>query len=281
MVIMARAKKSRKQWRPKAMIQSAAAQHRTNVDNIVTTLLHDNHGIASAPVVKDTHGIAATTILNQPLSNKNETVLLIENTNHPNSLISQLTPAMRPSINNTSSSGEQLDDDERDDIALFVHKQQTQMNDSTHDKPSDLKQASRIVVTTPLLIDDKQEPDFEPITNTCGSQTENSLPCHYPAKRIKTRLKTTTNTSRLSTKTLTTTTTTILTDNTVKTAKRKAYSRMKKERKATQTLIIVLSKFMTEVKNDLHAFCHSDHASNWANLRAYRTHNRMIRIESH
>jgi hypothetical protein len=136
-----------------------------------------------------------------------------------------LTPACYPSMHQASSSCEQNDDEEeRDDIVLFIQHEQingdnqieilssnNEKNDTTNDIP------------------------FK--TKNCSSQTDHEHHCHNPAKRAKTRLKTKPNSDSTAITTAVNTAT-----NNVKTAKRKAYSRMKKERKATQTLIIVLSK---------------------------------------
>ena len=248
MVIMARARKSRKQWRPKAVIESAAAQHRTNANHLVTSFLQDRHE-AKEPKAPNNSGKTSplSTKSKKPLSTIAETTTPENNINDHSALMLQLstavlTPAVRASINVTSSSGEQLDDDERDDIALFVQQEQRQLinkNNNNNHKPNDHENEIEILPTAPFAITDKEDPDpnADPDlkVDTRGSQTENHLPCHFPAKRMKTRLKAKANTDGA---TLTTST---VPDNTVKIAKRKAYSRMKKERKATQTLIIVLS----------------------------------------
>ncbi|CAF2590353.1 unnamed protein product [Rotaria sp. Silwood2] len=63
--------------------------------------------------------------------------------------------------------------------------------------------------------------------------------CHYPAKRVKIRLK-----AKINSDGSAIPTTVITSTSNVRVAKRKAYSLMKKERKATQTLIIVLICFL-------------------------------------
>jgi hypothetical protein len=226
MVIMAQARKNRKQWRPKAIIQSAAAHHRTNADNIISSYYQEKQSIASpASIVPDKTSVTlpVDTTETIPMNNKafrtqrNSLMLTLSTT--------VLTPACYPSMHQASSSCEQNDDEEeRDDIVLFIQHEQingdnqieilssnNEKNDTTNDIP------------------------FK--TKNCSSQTDHEHHCHNPAKRAKTRLKTKPNSDSTAITTAVNTAT-----NNVKTAKRKAYSRMKKERKATQTLIIVLSK---------------------------------------
>jgi len=232
MVIMARARKNRKQWRPKAAIESAAAQHRTNVNHLVTTFLQDRHD-TDHPTMTNTTSKKP----NEPSMIINESVPLTNTPDH-NVLMLQLStpglsPAMRTSINITSSSGEQLDDDERDDIALFVHHEQQKNyknNKDNHDNQIEILPSP----TVTSIVKFNNSTDFK--TTTRSSQTENHHHSHYPTKRFKTRLKT----KKPSSDVLSITTSATQANNT-KIAKRKAYSRMKKERKATQTLIIVLS----------------------------------------
>jgi len=177
--------------------------------------------------------------------------------NERNALMLQLSTAVlsssniRPSINITSSSGDVLDDDERDEIALFVQQQSEKFKNKNsnnnnnsdhhhhhHQLHDENENPIEILPSTSLNSKDKIEQNCKSKTNNRSSQTENHLPCHYPAKRMKTRLKEETNSDGTSI------TASNITDNTGKIAKRKAYSRMKKERKATQTLIIVLICFL-------------------------------------
>jgi hypothetical protein len=231
MVIMARARKNRKQWRPKAAIQSAAAQHRSNANHLLTTFLQDRQNPNHPTTINTT-----STILNEHPVIINETVPLTNNPDR-NALMLQLStpvlsPALRTSINITSSSGEPLDDDERDDIALFIHdEQQKNCKNNKDNHENQIEILPSTTVTSNIKCDSPTH--FK--TTTRSSQTENHHHSHYTAKRFKTRLKTQSNSDGLP---ITTSTTQ---PNTIKVAKRKAYSRMKKERKATQTLIIVLS----------------------------------------
>ena len=228
MVIMARARKNRKQWRPKAAIQSAAAQHRTNVNHLVTNFNHDRHDPNDLNL--SSNSIRTT----KPTSMLTNESILLTTTPKRNVLRLQLsTPAISPnlrsSVNVTSSSGDQLDDDERDDIALFVHQEQEEnyrklrINNSSN-PTENLSTKNKNVDHTMSLP-----------TATRSSQTENHLPCDYLPKDMKARLKTRTNLDGSPV------TTSVTQTNNSKITKRKVYSRMKKERKATQTLIIVLS----------------------------------------
>jgi hypothetical protein len=149
-----------------------------------------------------------------------------------------LSSALRASINITSSSGDQLDDDECDDIALFVHQEQQDNYKKTD--PDNHENQIEILPSTTITSNVKFANPTHFQTTTRSSQTDNHHHSHYPVKRFKTRLKTRTNTDGLPV------TTSIKQTNNTKTAKRKVYSRMKKERKATQTLIIVLSMFLTK-----------------------------------
>jgi hypothetical protein len=235
MVIMARARKNRKQWRPKAAIESAAAQHRSNANHLVTSFFQDRPDTNHQTPINDTTVVPTSTIPTKPSTITNETIPIERNALMLQLATPALTPGLRASINVTSSSGDQLDDDERDDIALFVHHEQ-QKNKKKDDHENQIEILPSTIPASNIKFDDRTH--FK--TTTRSSQTENDHHCHYPAKRFKTRLKTKANSHGLPITTSTTQT------NTVKIAKRKAYSRMKKERKATQTLIIVLSKFSKE-----------------------------------
>jgi len=248
MVIIARAKQNRKQWRPKAAIESAAAQHRTNANHLVTSFLHerndlqnnnnnnnDNDNTNNNNTDHHDNLLQSTALLStKPSVNTHESVQLKTNPER-NVLMLQLTtpallPTVRASINVTSSSGDQLDDDERDDIALFVHQEQED-NHRNH-----TKELSRTVNrATNCQLDESAT--FQMTTRS--SQTEDPKHAHNSVKHFKTRLK-----AKPSSDGLPTTTTN---PTQAKSAKRKAYSRMKKERKATQTLIIVLSMSSTVV----------------------------------
>jgi hypothetical protein len=216
MVIMAQAKKTRKQWRPKAVIESAAAQHRSNADHLVTSYYQEKQSTINPPsIVPDRTSITLPIDINETLpisrldTQRNSLMLKLSTT--------VLSPGL-PSMNLTSSSNEQNDDDEeRDDSILFVEHEQMNGNNQIEVLPST---------------------DIHFKTKNCSSQTDNDHHCHYPAKRIKTRLKKSKANSDSSAIAAAVSTSA----NNVKIAKRKAYSRMKKERKATQTLIIVLSK---------------------------------------
>ena len=258
MVIMARARQSRKQWRPKAVIQSAAAQHRSNANHLVSSILQDRHDSVPPTCADETLRTTSKKKSKAPLSTITEGQTLNNNNalnNERNALMLQLSTAVlsssniRPSINITSSSGDVLDDDERDEIALFVQQQSEKFKNKNsnnnnnsdhhhhhHQLHDENENPIEILPSTSLNSKDKIEQNCKSKTNNRSSQTENHLPCHYPAKRMKTRLKEETNSDGTSI------TASNITDNTGKIAKRKAYSRMKKERKATQTLIIVLSK---------------------------------------
>ncbi len=225
MVIMAQAKKNRKQWRPKAIIESAAAQQRSNADNLITTFYQDKQSTANpTSIVPDKTSLTLPIDINETLPVPNKAL----ETRHNSLMLTLSTPVLStvcyPLINRASSSGEQNDDEERDDIALFI--QHEQANGNNNNKEHD----NQIEILPSNVTYNK--------TKNCSSQTDNEHHCHYPAKRIKTRLKSKTKTDDSAV----TATINALTNN-VKIGKRKAYSRMKKERKATQTLIIVLSKY--------------------------------------
>ena len=216
MVIMAQAKKTRKQWRPKAVIESAAAQHRTNADHLITAYYQEKQSTMNPPsIVPDKTSITLPVDINETLP--------INRLEHQrNSLMLKLsTPVLSPglpSVNLTSSSNEQNDDEEeRDDSILYVEHDQTNGNNQIEVLPSD---------------------DINFKTKNCSSQTDNDHHSRHTAKRLKTRLKK----SKTNSAGTAITAAVNLSANNVKVAKRKAYSRMKKERKATQTLIIVLSK---------------------------------------
>ena len=286
MVIMARARQSRKQWRPKAVIQSAAAQHRSNANHLVSSILHHRHDSTALAHADETLRTTSKGSKSKaPLTTITEGQTLCHNSNNNsvnnehNALMLQLStavlssPSIRPSINVTSSSGDALDDDDRDELALFVQKQAEKMknknsnnnNNSVHHHPHDEHESPiEILPSTTLNSNAKDEPNCRSKMNSRSSQTENHLPCHFPAKRMKTRLKEETNSDGASI------TASNITDNTGKIAKRKAYSRMKKERKATQTLIIVLSK------------CEQDHQREYFSRACMSTRprkeNRMILI---
>ena len=225
MVIMAQARKTRKQWRPKAVIESAAAQHRTNADHLVTSYYQERNSMVNpVSMAPERTSITLPIDLNEPLAVNTPTAL----GSHRNSLMLKLsTPVLSPMMgssgNITSAFGEQNDDEEGDELVLFVQHEQTNGN-------------NKLELDNQIEILSTEATNFK--TKNCSSQTDNDHHCHYPAKRIKTRLKKVKTNSDGSPVTAVVTTAT----NTAKVAKRKAYSRMKKERKATQTLIIVLSK---------------------------------------
>ena len=244
MVIMARARKNRKQWRPKAAIQSAAAQHRTNVNHLVSGFRHDSTQPSSNnDLILSTNSTLAT----KPTMLTNESTFLTTKPKHNTLMLQLSTPVissnLRSSINVTSSSGDALDDDERDDIALFVQHEQ----EETFRKLRGTDNSQNPIETHPLPSPPPPPPPprnkslakiidhtMSLPTATRSSQTENHLPCDYLPQDMKTRLKTRTNADGSPI-------TTTISPNNSKNTKRKVYSRMKKERKATQTLIIVLS----------------------------------------
>ncbi|CAF0931282.1 unnamed protein product [Adineta ricciae] len=234
MVIMAQARKNRKQWRPKAAIQSAAAQHRSNVNNLVTSYLHDRHDSNHQPALSDSIDAKLFEQASKPATLPNEALPTSKN-NGTNTLAlntTGLTPSIRASINVTSSSGDPMDDDERDDIALFVHNEQKR-----HTKKLDPDNQIEVL---PIALS-KSNNNFG---NSIGVQKTtvdkpdkaNHNDTDHHNSSFTTRLKAETNSHGIPA------TTTQNPVNNAKTAKRKAYSRIKKERKATQTLIVVLSK---------------------------------------
>ncbi len=222
MVIMAQAQKNRKQWRPKAVIEQQAAQHRSNADNLVTAYYQEKQSNANPPsIVPDKTSLTLPIDINETLSIDPKAL-----ETQCNSLMLKLsTPVLAsacyPSTNRTSSSGEQNDEEECDD-ALFIEHEQINGNDNNN-KEHD----NQIEILSSNVIYHK--------TKNCSSQTDNEHRHHYPAKRAKTRLKTSSDDLAVAAAVSTST-------NNVKVVKRRTYSRMKKERKATQTLIIVLSK---------------------------------------
>lgn len=244
---MARARKNRKQWRPKAAIESAAAQHRSNANHLITSFFQDRQDTTNPTITNETFDHKISTKPNKPLIVSNETVPLTNNTDR-NVLMLQLStpalsPAIRASINVTSSSGDQLDDDERDDIALFVHQEQLENNKKNNKNEHDNQ--IEILPSTTAISNVKFNNPLDFKTTTRSSQTENHHNFQSSAKRFKTRLKT-----KPDSHDSPVTTNITQTNNTTKIAKRKAYSRMKKERKATQTLIIVLSmSFISQYKD--------------------------------
>jgi len=229
MVIMAQARKNRKQWRPKAIIESAAAQQRSNADNLITTFYQDKQSTANPiSIVPDKTSLTLPIDINETLPVPNKAL----ETCHNSLMLTLSTPVLStvcyPLINQASSSGEQNDDEERDDIALFIQHEQANGNNNNNNNNKEHDYQIEILPSNVTYHK----------TKNCSSQTDNEHHCHYPAKRIKTRLKSKTESDGSAI----TATVNTLTNN-VKIGKRKAYSRMKKERKATQTLIIVLSKY--------------------------------------
>ncbi|CAF3402698.1 unnamed protein product [Rotaria socialis] len=254
MVIMARARKNRKQWRPKTAIESAAAQHRSNADHLLTSLLQNIPSTNHAAILNDKNVNATSSISNKPQTITNPSVPLSNTNNNNNNNIecntlmmqlsaSTLTPHVHPSINVISSSGDPVDDDERDDIALFIHDEQKRNNNNNNNTSNHCYQEHEnpieILPSIPMVSNIKSNNSAPFKTTTRISQTATHHDdYHYPANNFKTRLKTNPDAH----------TTTITTNTTQptnhKNVKRKAYSRMKKERKATQTLIIVLICFL-------------------------------------
>lgn len=228
-VIMAQAKKNRKQWRPKAIIESAAAQHRTNADHLVTTYYQERQSIVNSPSI-----VPEKTSLTMPID-LNETSPINTTTldTHRNSLMLKLsTPVLGAPVhslagNAPASSSDQNDEEERDDVALFALPHQANgQNRSEHD--------NHIEILTSM----NTATNAAPTTwRNCSSQTDDSQRRHSSAKRAKARLKTKVLADGSAVTAAVKTST-----NNAKVVKRKVYSRMKKERKATQTLIIVLSK---------------------------------------
>ncbi|CAF1163810.1 unnamed protein product [Adineta steineri] len=229
-VIMAQAKKNRKQWRPKAIIQSAAAQHRTNADNLITSYYPERQSIFNQASII----IPERTSLTLPIDINETSPNLLET--HRNSLMLQLsTSVLSPPLHLPSNAGlscsEQVDDEERDDVALFLEHEQTNGEYKIeHSNQIEILSSNPNNSTSNVVNFTKKN---------CSSQTDNNQLRHSSSKRVKARLKikTISDGSAITAAVKTST-------NNVKVAKRKAYSRMKKERKATQTLIIVLICFL-------------------------------------
>jgi hypothetical protein len=228
MVIMAQARKNRKQWRPKAFIESAAAQHRTNADNLITSFYHERQSVANPVSIAP-----EKTSLTLPIDiNETPTMHARSLDMQRNSLMLKLsTSVLTPACYSTptkrsSSSVEQNEDEECDDVALFIpHEQTNGKKNIENDNQIEILSSNNNNNISDVI-------QFK--TKNCSSQTDGD---HHLPKRTKTRLKTNPNADASAIAAAVQTST-----NNVKIAKRKAYSRMKKERKATQTLIIVLSK---------------------------------------
>lgn len=223
---MAQAKKNRKQWRPKAVIESAAAQHRTNADHLVTTFYHDRQSIGNPPSLPP-----EKTSLTLPIdANDVSPAKAYALGTHRNSIMLKLsTPVLAPTTNIEGtptkvgvSSSDPNDDEERDDVTVFILHQQT-----NGDNKTDVNTRIELVTSNASTS----------MRKNCSSQTDGNQHRHSSSKRAKARLKIKT----IADGSAVTAAVKSSTNNT-KVAKRKAYSRMKKERKATQTLIIVLSK---------------------------------------
>ncbi|CAF1213656.1 unnamed protein product [Didymodactylos carnosus] len=225
MVIMARAQKNRKYLRPKAAIELAAKQHRTTANDLLLQLFRDRRPKGTATVTEPI-------VVNNTLDDNTYKTPMpplattIHNADH---LTLKLTAPVLPSIvagslNITSSSGD-IPDDERDDIALFLHHNGSFDND---------------IITKPSSSIQEQQQKHT------ASQTEQN----HNNRRLKTRLKnkdeiiTTTAITSVLEITPTNNASSIVKNNKdiAKAAKRKAHSHQKKERKATKTLVIVLSK---------------------------------------
>jgi hypothetical protein len=224
MVIMTQARKNRKQWRPTAVIQSAAAQHRSNADNLVTSFYHERQSTVNpVSIAPERTSLTLPIDLNETDSIHARSLDMQRNSLMLKLSTSVLTPACFSPAKRQSISGEQ--DEECDDIALFIPCEQTNGKKTIeHDNQIEILSPN----DTPDIIRFK--------TKNCSSQTDDDHHHHLP-KRTKIRLKNQSDSDALAITTAVQTST-----NNVKIAKRKAYSRMKKERKATQTLIIVLSK---------------------------------------
>ena len=228
MVIMAQARKNRKQWRPKAVIESAAAQHRSNADNLITSYYHEKQSTAN-PV-----SIAAEKSSSTVPIDMNETGLSVPRRSldiERNSLMLKLsTPVLTPlCFPPSSKQTEHHEEIEHDETARFLRHEQS--NGKKNNDPD-----NQIEILSPT------ESQQQLKTKNCSSQTDNANRRHHSNKRVKARLKNQFNSTASSAITSTVQTST---NSNVKITKRKAYSRMKKERKATQTLIIVLSKYPT------------------------------------
>ena len=224
MVIMRQAKRTRQQWRPKAVIESAAAQHRSNADHLITSYYHERTSI-----VNPTSIAVEKTSLTSPIDG-NEPVPVSQATLEieRNCLMLKLsTPVLTPPNNSSKILSSQfldgMDEDEGDDISL-VGRNDQEINGIKSIELKSSNHHSKLVNHVKIK--------------------HGETPCHYPAKRMKTRLKTHFSIEEKPSTAGIGATSALPTSNSTNTklAKRKAYSRMKKERKATQTLIIVLSK---------------------------------------
>ncbi|CAF2770904.1 unnamed protein product [Rotaria sp. Silwood2] len=216
MVIMGQARKNRKQFRPKTVIESAAAQQRTNADHLITSYFQERPSTIVQTSITSPVDLNETSPINMNNSLESQRNSLMLKLTTP-----VLSPGLCPLMNTLSLSSEQNDDDERDDISLFIQHEETNGNN----KNQHAKQIENI--STNII-------HFK--TKNRSSQTDMDNHCHYPAKRVKTRLK-----AKINSDGSAIPTTVITSTSNVRVAKRKAYSRMKKERKATQTLIIVLN----------------------------------------
>jgi len=227
---MAQAQKNRKQWRPKAVIEQQAAQHRSNADNLVTAYYQEKQSNANPPsIVPDKTSLTLPIDINETLSIDPKAL-----ETQCNSLMLKLsTSVLSPACYSTptkrsSSSVEQNEDEECDDVALFIPHEQT-------NGKKNIENDNQIEILSSNNNNNNNISDVIQFkTKNCSSQTDDD---HHLPKRTKTRLKTNPNADSSAVAAAVQTST-----NNVKIAKRKAYSRMKKERKATQTLIIVLSK---------------------------------------
>lgn len=235
MVIMAQAKKNRKQWRPKAVIESAAAQHRTNADNLITSYYQERQSIVNpVSIVPDKTSLTLPIDVNEILPINPRTLDTQRNSLMLKLSTPVLSPMCYPSANRTSSSGEQNDEEECDDGTLFQqHNQTNGITNNNNNNNNNKDHDNQIEILSSNVIYHK--------TKNCSSQTDTQHHCHYPAKRVKTRLKTNSDGAAIAAAVNTSI-------NNTKVGKRRAYSRMKKERKATQTLIIVLSKLIIFLK---------------------------------
>ncbi|CAF3203024.1 unnamed protein product [Rotaria socialis] len=225
LVLMRQARKNRKQLRPKAIIESAAAQHRTNADHLITSYYQER------PSIINQVSISSPLDLNETVPIKTYNALETQR----NSLMLKLsTPVLSPGlcslINATSLTNEQIEDEERDDVALFVQHEKTYENNKNESENRIENLTSNNNNATNIVHFKK---------NNRSSQTDYHDHCPYSTKRVKTRLKTKMNSDDSAIPE-----TVIASTNNARVAKRKAYSRMKKERKATQTLIIVLICFL-------------------------------------
>lgn len=240
MVIMRQAKKNRKQLRPKVIIESAAAQHRSNADHLITSYYQDRPSTVNQVSMSLPLDATETVPINRYSS---------LNTQRNSLMLKLSTPVLSPGlcslINAKSLANEQIEDDERDDVALFAEQkldygnnkgelescvENPASNDSNNNTNNDNNIGNNIGITNAVHFN----------TNNRGSQTESDGRDSYSKKRVKTRLKT-----KVKSDGSTVPATVVVANDNGRNAKRKAYSRIKKERKATQTLIIVLSKLKT------------------------------------